>query len=458
MQVRWTAEHGNILLSLLKGLRENGIRYFIIRGFEGLPQNNYSKDVDIMIENGKLSKARECILESYRDGNLEYYYEASFGHANCYWGMSPMKTFSIHIDLIEGYVSKGFEVVSFDEMYMHTVDYRGMIVLDPFMNGIMLLIYKIFGYHNAKLKTSYRKEISNAYKTYPGEFEIKLNELVGVRLAKQILGCIKSSDYDALLNMEPDFTRALKKYTWHKRPVSTIKYGIEFWWQKIDRIVLSYKKYARTFAVLAPDGTGKTTFLEELIKLLNFYYVRGSEEETFHIYHFRPNLLPNLGEVGEKAGVMKQDKNFTEPHRNKPANPISSFLRCSYYTLDYIIGWQKCIRHDVHYDKYSVFDRYSYDLIVDPLRTKLNLPVSVRKFFVALTPKPKIVFVLDAGSDIIFARKQELPKLEIDRQLQEYRNLSKSNSRFKVINAERQPGQMAEEAVKILLSTYTHKL
>jgi thymidylate kinase len=225
------------------------------------------------------------------------------------------------------------------------------------------------------------------------------------------------------------------------------------------RIIFCYKKYAKTFAVMAPDGSGKTTFLDTLLEELQFYYVNKPEDCRFHVYHFRPSILPNLGEVGEKAGVMKQDTNFTDPHRSKPANPLSSLIRISYYTLDYIIGWQKCVRNDVQYDRYTIFDRYSYDLIVDPRRTKLNLPEWVRRFFVALTPQPNVVFFLNATPEVIYARKQELSLEEITRQIGQYRKVAERNSkRFVIIDAEKLPQEMAKEAIKILLDKYTEKL
>ena len=210
---------------------------------------------------------------------------------------------------------------------------------------------------------------------------------------------------------------------------------------------------------MAPDGTGKTTFLEALLKELNFYYVNDENDNRFHVYHFRPSILPNLGAVGEKAGVMKQDTDFTNPHRSKPANPLSSLIRISYYTLDYIIGWQKCVRNDVHYDRYSVFDRYSYDFIVDPRRTKLNLPESIRTFFVKLTPQPGIVFVLNAKPETVYVRKQELPLEEIERQAKMYKKVAESNKkRFVMIDAEQKPEEMAEQAIHYIMNKYTEKI
>lgn len=459
MKIQWDERHGKILSCFLEQLSNNGIRWFILRGYEGLPNANPSKDVDIMVEVGQEKKACKLLKEAFSKFGLKYFYSVTYGHAHCYLGMELATQFSIHIDLIEGYISKGYEVFTFDELYQHVIPYNGMNVLDDLMNGIMLLVYKIFGYHHAKLKHAYQADIFKAQQEYPEEFHDILLKIAGDGLGIKLNDLIAQKDFNAVVALEPEFTKALKRYTFKIRPWSTIRYSAEFLWQKVSRIIFNYKKYAKTFAVMAPDGTGKTTFLEALLKELNFYYVNDENDNRFHVYHFRPSILPNLGAVGEKTGVMKQDTDFTNPHRSKPANPFSSLIRISYYTLDYIIGWQKCVRNDVHYDRYSVFDRYSYDFIVDPMRTKLNLPESVRKFFVKLTPQPKIVFCLDASPDVIYKRKQELSLEEITRQISEYRKLANTDTeRFKVINAEQTPEEMAREAAAIVIGRYTEKL
>lgn len=455
----WDERHGRVLLNIISKLEKNNIRWFILRGYVGLPNRNSSKDVDILIEAGKIKLAQNLLKQAYKEAGLQFFYPSVFGHVNCYVGMSINNVFSIHIDLIEGYISKGFEVFTFDELYEHVVDYNGLNVLDDLMNGVMLLVYKIFGYRHAKLKPDYQDDIFAAQQKCPREFEKKLIQIAGDGLGRKICSLIREKKFDDVVALEPELTRALRKYTFRVRPGKTILYGLKFLWQKAERIVLRYKKYAKAFAVIAPDGTGKTTFLEILLKELNFYYVNTEVDQRFHVYHFRPSILPNLGVVGEKAGVMKQDTDFTNPHRSKPANPLSSLIRIAYYTLDYILGWQKCVRNDVHYDRYTVFDRYSYDFIVDPLRTRLNLPRSVQKLFVALTPQPGIVFYLDADPNIIYARKQELSLDEIKRQVAEYRKLVRTNpKRFVTINAEQTPEEMAREAMIYLLKRYAEKL
>lgn len=458
MILTWSELHGTIFQETVTCLKEHNIRYFVLRNYEKLPNENTSKDVDIIIEPGKLMAAKSLLMEAYKNAGLKHYFETIFGRVHCMLGMDEERKISIHIDLIEGYLAKGFEIFTFDELYQHTMWYRGFCVMEPFYEGIMLYIYKQFGYMKPKLKQEYKECIFDTYQREPDQFRNVLSQLTDVNFAGNICNQIAQKDFDAVLQYAPKLTKKLRKYVWKKRPVKTVINTLDFFAQKLLRIVFCYRKYAKTFAVMAPDGTGKTTFLDSVLERLNFYYVNYPDEMRFHVYHFRPSILPNLGEVGEKAGVMKQDTDFTNPHRSKPANPLSSLVRIGYYTLDYILGWQKCVRSDVQYDRYTIFDRYSYDFIVDPLRTKLNLPMWVRKFFVALTPQPKIVFFLDASPEVVYARKQELSLEEIERQGKAYRELALSNpQKFKIINAEKTPDEMADQAVKILLDTFTEK-
>lgn len=454
----WNETCGKIFSECVGRFKSNEIRYFVLRNYQMLPEQNIGKDVDIIVEPSKLKRAKQILKSVYEKNGLIYYDEAVFDRLNCMHGMGIENNTGIHIDLIGGYLVRGYEIYSFEELYAHTKWYNGFCVLDEFFDGIMLLIYKQFGYGKPKFKEKYQEVIYDTYQKYPKAFEDELARVTSEELSESIISSIKNKDFESVLKNSEELNRQLKCFAKKKAFIKTIVRRIRFLWNRLDRAVFRYRKYTRAFAVLAPDGTGKTTFLEALIKELNYYYVSGENDGKFHVYHFRPTVLPNLGAVGEKAGVMEQDKDWTNPHRNKPANPISSLIRIAYYTMDYIIGWQKCVRKDVHYDRFSIFDRYSYDFIVDPLRTKLGLPKWVRKFFVRLTPQPKIVFVLKADPDIIYERKQELTKEEITRQLKVYSELADSHKRFKVISAEQSPEAMAKEAFKIILEKYAERL
>lgn len=450
----WNEVCSKIFSDYIKKLNNQSIRYFVLRNYEELPENNTAKDIDIVVDPKREKDALDIIKSVYKENGLEYYDQAVFEKMICTHGMSVKNNTGIHIDLIAGYISRGYEIYSFEELYAHVISFKNFYVLDELMDGVILLVYKIFGYKKPKLKNTYRKKIYETYVHHSKEYQEELAKITNQNYAKKIIKYIKNNQFDEIIRDGKRFSKHLREYSYRKNCVKTVARKIRFLWQKANRIIFSYRKHRRVFAVLAPDGTGKTTFLNCLIEKLNHYYVSGENDGKFHIYHFRPNVFPNLGEIGEKTRIMEQDTNFTDPHRNKAVNPISSMIRMVYYMLDYIIGWQKCVRNDVRCDRYSIFDRYSYDFIIDPLRSKINLPEGVRKFLVKFTPKPPIVFVLKASAETIYSRKQELPKKEIERQLKEYEQLANSHKRFFIIDAEKPSEEMAMEALQIIFKRY----
>jgi hypothetical protein len=350
------------------------------------------------------------------------------------------------------------EIIPFDELYQQTKEYNGFRVLNDLYNGIMLFIYKQFGYKRPILKKEYQEEIYNVWASYP-EFSMILSEMVGKQLYNQVYNCIKIKDFDKLLSYSREVDKRLRDYS-NRKDYLGIKYRkILFLLRKTERILIRYRKYEKSFSVMAPDGTGKTTFLNHLLDKLAWIYVDAPGEKTrFHNYHFRPMLLPNLGAIGEKSGMMKQDKNFTLPHRAKPVGFLSSIIRITYYWVDYVIGWIWYTRKDVQYDHYSVYDRYSYDLLIDPRRTRLQLPRWIRELYVKCMPHPKITFFLKADPQTIHQRKAELSLMEIQRQNEEYEKVADKTSTIYTIDANKDVNRMVDDALVYLLEHFWEKL
>ena len=351
----WNTRHGNILNKTLTRFKEHNIKYFILRNYEGLPNINPSKDVDIIVDPVFLKKAKNILKEVYKEDEITFYYEVRFAYLHCCHGIDINTKFGIHIDIIGSYVSKGSEIFTFDELYSYTENYNDFRVLNKYFEGVMVFIYKQFNYKPI-LKKEYQEIIYDTHKQYP-EFKQLISKLIGMELTSKIFKEIESRDFDKMLIYSSELTKALRKFALKKSVFKTLKFSVGFYWEKLNRIILNYKKYSKVFAVMAPDGAGKTTFVDALLEKIDFYFVSDKKDEKCNVYHFRPNILPNLGEIGEKAGIKEQNKDFTNPHRAKPANKLSSLVRIAYYWLDYIVGFNVLVRKDVQYDRFSVFDR-----------------------------------------------------------------------------------------------------
>lgn len=453
MQVehRWEERHAKILHEYLVLLNDEKVPYFILRNYEGLPENNTSKDIDLIIEPGKYKKASALLLRVFQNNQVPNYYVSKFERAHCWIGIDLEFDFYIHIDLIEGYLNKGFEVFDFKTLYANTIQYKEYTVLNDVYNAVMLLLYKVIGCK--ELKEKYRKEISRINQGNRIEIQKVLTSIFDKALVAQLCERLAKNDYEWIIRSARRLSWKSKKKAIIKRPLYTLKNITAFIIEKVDRILICRPKYRKMIAVEAPDGAGKTTFIDLLAVKLAECFV--AEPTKVHVYHFRPTLFPNLGEIGEKVGVMEQDKDFTNPHRGKKTGFISSIFRMMYYTMDYIMGGFLCIRKDAQFDKFMIFDRYIYDFVVDPKRSKINLPLGVRMFFCKIVPQPQLTFVLNADAAVIYNRKQELTLEEIKRQLKEFDNLRDVARGFNRLDANQSPDEIVKVALEIIINRYT---
>ena len=450
----WKEIHSLILTQFLNELNHKKLKYFILRNYENLPTINTSKDVDIVIEPGSYKKVSNLLFTILKKNGISHYYVVKYERVRCWYGIDVYKKFSIHIDLIEGYLSKGFEVFPFHKLHENTVRYNDFVVLNRSFDAVMLLYYKIIG--TRQLQERYRRKISSIYLLESQKINAIITDTLNKRCSREIIKELRKKNFDGIIKNAKFISKVSKRKTFIKKPVKTICNVTKFLIEKFYRIVICPRSFQNFIAVEGADGTGKSTFIEGLAQAIGFYYV--SDESKSHIYHHRPTLLPNLGAIGEKAGVMKEDKNFTTPHRAKPAGFISSFIRMTYYWVDYFVGVPIKLRKDVQFDRFTIYDRYIYDFLIDPHRSRINLPYWLRKKFTKLVIQPRIVFILLADAETIYKRKQELTVSEIKRQLGEFSRLAKSEKRFVVIDASKSPEEMVEQAIKIIVEKFTEKI
>lgn len=455
--VEWDDRHSALLQDFLTRLEQQDIRYVIMKNDEGLPYINYAKDIDILIDPNQYKKTARLLQHTYKDHGIAHVKVYRFERLRCWYGFNATTHFAIHIDLLESFMHKGCELIPFDTIYQHAhKNEHGIYVLDNLFAAIILLLHSTICYHHIKEK--YATLISQTYATHKDDMNQIFLTLFPKSTAKQLIIWLEQGDYNTIAQHGRWFSHQSKRLILWKQPWRTGINILRFLWEKTERLILNRTKYNMFFTVHAPDGTGKTTFIQAVAENLGFYFVCNTED-LVQINHFRPNLLPNLGAAGEKMKVMKQDTNFTDPHRAKPANFWSSCLRMSYYWLDYLIGTPLILRKNAQFSKITIFDRYIYDFLVDPKRSRITLPYWLRRIFTTLVQQPKVVFILNAPPEVIYQRKQELTKEEITRQLFDFKRLADTlGKRAHIIDATQTPQTMANNAMTILFDHFATKL
>jgi len=194
-------------------------------------------------------------------------------------------------------------------------------------------------------------------------------------------------------------------------------------------------------AVLGVDGSGKSTLIQTMKSALD-----KANHNATHVLHLRPGLLPPLARLKGKARI--QEGPVLEPHGATPSGPVGSLVRLVYYTFDYILGyWLKIRPMIVTQPTIVIFDRYAYDMALDPRRFRIGLSGCVAGWFAALAPKPDLILCLYAPPEVIMARKQELPMDEIYRQVEALKAFAAQESRAVLIS---NSGSVDEVRTKVL--------
>lgn len=171
---------------------------------------------------------------------------------------------------------------------------------------------------------------------------------------------------------------------------------------------------------LGPDGCGKSSTISELRQNLP----QGIEKIL--TYHLAPGLLVRSN---------KHDDPVSNPHGKPVRNAPLSLLKLLLFLVEYTLGiWIK-IRPVNTLKTLIVFDRYYYDILVDPKRYRYGAPIELAYLVSKLIPKPDFLFLLDAPTHILQSRVQEVTSIETTRQKKAYLEFVSSQSNGIVLDA-----------------------
>ena len=161
---------------------------------------------------------------------------------------------------------------------------------------------------------------------------------------------------------------------------------------------------APKFLVLeGADGVGKSTVLRLLIPEL----VRRGGYRGYLFFHWKPIK-------GDLSYDAMPGDNPHDPRGKAPRNSLASLVFLAHHWLDFLVGYWRFVRPALRSGRLVVADRYTYDVLLDPVRFRLRLPAWVLRVFVRTLPRPDRAILLHAPPAVIRDRKPELSEPEID--------------------------------------------
>lgn len=383
-------------LTDLFNLMNAEVEYAVLRNFEGLPDNNDSRDIDISISRKDYIKLKSnlisllakhgwkliTLLESDR---LVTWVVAYLDNKHC--------TELVQLDFFFNTSVFGVELMSVDEL-----------LADRKFNG------KI--YHASEAvqfldKYVYDRAVGAKYpEKYSATRKLAENNPVVTEKLNKLFGCKSVAECDNLAGRE-SLKRAIQRQAFGN-PTKLAMGMAKFIGSFTGNYLRSHTGFSVGFT--GPDGSGKTTVIDRTIERLDKVFA------TAHCYyHFRPALFGNLGDVAHSAGLKKEvDRNYSDPHRGGKTGMASSLARLGYYSVDYILGYFAKVKSQTRITKLVIFDRYFTDIICDSRRSRIYLSPKFlnlwRKLFI---PSLDYNILLTASSETILARKRELDEAGI---------------------------------------------
>ena len=375
------------LLAVLFGHLNENCEYAVLRNFEGLPEKNNSRDIDIIIERKSYKKEKKnliVLLEKHGWNIITYLNSDRVVTWVCSCVDQDSNVEIIQLDFFFNTSLFGIRLINAKE-FLANREFNGKIYhvnkdyefLDKYMYDRAVGVQYPDKYSHIKEAVSDSKVVAE-----------KLKRVFGVGAIDE---CDKHSSKRMLLHAAM------------RNPLATIGRFIKFEYHRIKNYICSNTGFSIGFT--GPDGSGKTTVIDTILERIAPVF------KTAHkYYHFRPALFGNLGEVAHSAGIKKEvDRNYSDPHRGGKTGKVSSFLRLCYYSLDYIIGYFVKVKSVTRITRVVVFDRYYTDIICDSRRSRIYLSPKFLYWWGKLfIPTLNYNILLTASSETILARKREL--------------------------------------------------
>lgn len=412
------------------GFLNEQAEYAVLRNYEGLPDRNESRDIDIIITKESLKKILKPLARRIDESG---------------WKVVTYLDSDRLTTLVCGRCDEtGMQLVQWDFFVDTSVWGLELMTAEEFLahkqwNGFLWYVGVECQFLDKYL---YNRTVGAAYpEKYRMIREAAEHEPMVEQKLLSVFGRKTVAECDAVKGR--GLLMAVVRYNM-KHPARCLSSVSYFLYTFIRNYLCSNTGFS--IGLTGPDGAGKTTVIETVLNELGGVFAKA------HAYfHFRPTLFGNLSEVAHKAGVKTTvDRDYDRPHRSEKKGVVSSFCRLMYYSIDYILGYWLKVKTQTRITRLVIFDRYYTDIICDSRRSSIYLPVKfLYGFGKWVIPSLDYNILLTAPTEVILARKSELDEEGICDINSKIDYLAEKKGYYKILN-DGTPEQCARKILSMI--------
>lgn len=438
-----SAPEADFLHKLFAVLNASLIRYAVMRNHESLPYSAGGSDLDLIVtpEDGKRAKAvvRDAIQVadgvaigiSETSGFFKIYALGRAHEANHPW-------WGLRLDFNIGLFFRGLRLLD-DKVAWPLCYHHGIPVLKNGFAGVLGVLKEAL--NNEIFPARYAEAAREAAHNDWPQIEALLTPMGTDALGRLQAMLLSDAPVEELQGECRKLRQDVFRHVFSQRRLRSFWHCAVYEWSKVHRYL---KPSGIVVAILGVDGAGKSTVINAILPALN-----AATHNAVVVQHLRPTLLPPLARLKGKKNLPAGP--VLEPHGSRPSGKLGSLLRLSYLTLDYLIGYWLWTRPKIAKSPTLViFDRYAYDMDLDPCRFRIGLSGRVAGWFTALAPKPDLILCLHGDPEVIATRKQELPREETRRQVDALRAFASREPRAVLISTDTSVEETRDQVLKTL--------
>ena len=427
------------LTSLFAELNAAGVRYAVLRNAETLPFSLNGSDIDMLVAHDDILVVQDILRKTACSNGGEAILAIKYPNflQTEFLGKTDVGWWGCCIDLFDGYFIQAILPLVDSEIwkYQHRTA-QDIITLDPDVGAYIGYAKELL--QNGVKSVRYREGAMNAV-------ALGKDDAIAERQCRELVN-------SALAGKDVGVRRFV--FRWKLRmicscPIESCSRLLRFSFARAARL---FSPCGRMIAVMGTDGAGKTSLLGAILPVL-----RTMNHKATVVHHLKPDLLPPLARF---RGVKPVPGHVcTTPHASRPSGFAGSLVRISYLLSDYILGyWLKVrIRLAKTPAAFWIFDRYAYDILIDPRRFRIRLPRGIIKFFLFFVPRPDLVLCLGGDPQKIYARKPETSLEEVTRQVKELKAFCEGNRRAVWIDTTTTIEQSRDAALSAILSAMSKR-